>query len=100
MKKDLRSIVRESGISLSELSSEINYSKTTLSLWLRGIYPNDATNLEAAISRWANALNLTPRDRRKFAYISDLLDHAEDKQAILDTILRTARKTETIRQSS
>lgn len=86
---DLRAIVREKKISLGKLSSEINYSVTTLSLWLRGIYPNDATLLECAILRWASAQNLSPRDRRKFAYITDLLDNAENKHALLCTILRS-----------
>lgn len=98
MKKDLRSLVRESGISLGELSSTINYSKTTLSLWMRGRYPN-AHALEEAIARWAGTLGLTPRDRRKCGYISDLLDHAENKDAIIDAILRGARKTEASRLS-
>jgi transcriptional regulator with XRE-family HTH domain len=99
----LRDFVQASGLSLRELSSEINYSTTTLSLWLRGEYPN-AAKLEDAIAKWANALALTPADRRKFSYISDLLDNAEDKQAIIDTILHTTRSipstTQTKRSSS
>lgn len=87
---ELRAIVRECGLTQSELSSEINYSTTTLSLWLRGQYPNDASKLEAAIAHWVSASALSPRDRRKISYIQDLLDHAEDKQAIIDTILRNA----------
>jgi transcriptional regulator with XRE-family HTH domain len=99
--EDLRKAVRATGLSLRELSLEIKYSTTTLSLWLRGQYPNDSADLETAIAQWVSAVALSARDRRKFAYISDLLDNAEDKQAIIDTILRASiEATQTNRSSS
>lgn len=91
--EELRAFVQNK-ISLRELSSAINYSATTLSLWLRGLYPNDATQLEAALARWVHAQGLSVRDQRKFSYIMDLLHHAEDKQAIIDTIVQLSRSTE------
>lgn len=97
---ELRAIVKASKLSLRELSQELKYSTTTLSLWLRGQYPNDPADLEAAIAQWASALNLSVRDRRKFAYISDLLDNAEDKHAVIETILRDTSKKKERRPSS
>lgn len=107
LRKQVREYMAAFDIGQRELSRGLAFSATALNQWLNRKYPHDPAALEAALERWMSQQNpefiqLSRADKRRLAYILDLLNHADNKAALLaqSTVIATQGPSATDRPAA